>query len=225
MVNGPYKLVEAVAEDRYVLERNDGYFDAGSVEIPRITFFVVRGRVHSVGDVRGGRTGLHRVDTRRASWTASAEDDVLGPEYYNGPRFIVYYYFFNVAKPPFNQVLVRKAFAAALDKDTVTGRITRGGEVPAGTMTPPGSTGHVANEVGHRHPVRPGAGQGVAGGRQDIRMATGLPEIELGYNASQLHQNIAQAIQKMWQDTLGANGVAARRRGARLLRERGAGGA
>ncbi len=202
VVNGPYKLVEAVPEDRYVLERNDGYFDAGSVDIPRITFFVVKDASTQLAMYEAGELDFiesippGELDRIRG-------DGVLGPEYYNGPRFVVYYYFFNVAKPPFNQVLVRRAFAAALDKDTVTGRITRGGEVPAGTMTPPGSTGHVANEAGIGIAYDPEQAKAwlAQAGYPD---GEGLPEIELGYNASQLHQNIAQAIQKMWQDTLGA---------------------
>ena len=202
VVNGPYKLVEAVAEDRYVLERNDGYFDAGSVDIPRITFFVVKDASTQLAMYEAGE--LDFIDSiPPGELDRVSADDVLGPEYYNGPRFIVYYYFFNMAKPPFNQVLVRKAFAAALDKGTVTGRITRGGEVPAGTMTPPGSTGHVANEAGIGIPYDPEQAKAwlAQAGYPD---GEGLPEIELGYNASQLHQNIAQAIQKMWQDTLGA---------------------
>ena len=203
VVNGPYKLVEAVPEDRYVLERNDGYFDAASVDVPRLSFFVVDDASTQLAMYEAGELDFIESIPPGELDRISA-DDVLGPEYYNGPRFVVYYYFFNVTKPPFDDVLVRKAFAAALDKETVTARITRGGEVPAGTMTPPGSTGHVANEAGIGIPYDPEQAKAwlAEAGYPD---GQGLPEIELGFNASQLHQNIAQAIQKMWQDTLGAN--------------------
>ncbi len=202
VVNGPYKLVEAVAEDRYVLERNDSYFDAGNVGIPRITFFVVKDASTQLAMYEAGE--LDFIESiPPGELDRIRDDDMLGPEYYNGPRFVVYYYFFNMAKPPFNQVLVRKAFAAALDKDTVTSRITRGGEVPATTMTPPGSTGHVPNETGIGIPYDPEQAKAWLA-QAGYPNGDGLPEIELGYNASQLHQNIAQAIQKMWQDTLGA---------------------
>lgn len=202
VVNGPYRLVEAVAEDRYVLERNDGYFDADNVAIPQITFFVVKDASTQLAMYEAGE--LDFIESiPPGALDRIREDSVLGPEYYNGPRFVVYYYFFNVSKPPFNQVLVRKAFAAALDKDTVTGRITRGGEVPAGTMTPPGSTGHVPNDAGIGIPYDPEQAKAWLA-EAGYPNGEGLPEIELGFNASQLHQNIAQAIQKMWQDNLGA---------------------
>ena len=203
VVNGPYKLVEAMPEDRYVLEKNPDYFAAASVDIPRVRFFVVDAASTQLAMYEAGE--LDFIDSiPPGELDRIRQDSELGPEYYNGPRFVVYYYFFNVIKAPFDNVLVRKAFAAALDKETVTSRITRGGEVPAGTMTPPGSTGHVSNDAGIGIPYDPEQAQrwlaeaGYPGGE-------GLPEIELGFNASQLHQNIAQAIQKMWQDTLGAN--------------------
>src|SRR5689334_10160123 len=38
---GPYRLVERVAQDRIVVERFDGYWDAARIHIPRITFLPI----------------------------------------------------------------------------------------------------------------------------------------------------------------------------------------
>ncbi len=57
------------------------------------------------------------------------------------PEGCIYYYGFNTALPPFDNVLVRKAFSAATKRSDVTDYIQKG--FPAVTFTPQGVIGHV----------------------------------------------------------------------------------
>ena len=202
VVNGPYKLVEAVAEDRYVLERNDSYFDAGNVGIPRITFLRGQDASTQLAMYEAGRAGLYRVDSRRASWTASATTTCSVPS--------------TTTAAVRGVLLLLQHGQAAVQPGTGAQGIRRGtgqghGHQPhharrRGTgdhHDTPDLPGHVPNETGMGIPYDPEQAKAWLA-QAGYPNGDGLPEIELGYNASQLHQNIAQAIQKMWQDTLGA---------------------
>jgi oligopeptide transport system substrate-binding protein len=200
VVNGPYILTEWVEDDYLVLEKNPSYFNADSVEIEKITLLIVAELSTAMAMYENGE--LDSTDVPAEDLDRVKSDPVLSKEFYNGPRFVLYWYGFNSREAPMNNVLVRKAFAAAIDKQTIVDKITRGGQVAAPTMTPPGSVGHVPPSAEIGIPFNPTqakaylAEAGFPGGR-------GLAPVTLGYNASEINANIAQAIQKMWSDNLG----------------------
>ena len=200
VVNGPYTITEMVAEDLAVLEKNPSYYDADNVQIERINLYVVQEASTAMAMFENGE--LDTVAVPAQDIDRVRNDPELSQMYYNGPKFILYYYLFNVLEPPFDNELVRKAFAAAVDKQAIVDFITKGGEVAANTLVPPGSVGHVPNEAGIGIPSDPEQAQaylaeaGYPGG-------DGFPTITLGFNANEINSNIAQAIQIMWQDTLG----------------------
>ena len=200
VVNGPYILTEWKQDDYLVLEKNPSYFDAAKVDIEKINILLVPEASTAMAMYENGE--LDTADVPPEDLDRVKRDPVLSKEFYSGPRFVLYWYGFDSSQPPMDNMLVRKAFAAAIDKKTITEQITRGGQVPAPTMTPPGSVGHVppSKEIGI--PFNPDqakkylAEAGYPGGN-------GLPPVVLGYNASEINANIAQAIQKMWKDNLG----------------------
>ncbi len=53
------------------------------------------------------------------------------------PSFQLYFYRFNVTKPPLDNPLVRKALALATNKLEIVEGVTRAGEIPARSLVPP----------------------------------------------------------------------------------------
>jgi len=201
VVNGPYKLTKLEPENLAVLQKNPSYFAADQVDIDTIDLFVVKEESTALALFEDG--ALDIVSVPSTDLDRVKGDPMLSSEFYNGPKNVLYYYDFNAQKPPFDNVKVRQAFAAALDKQSIVDFITKGGEVPATTLTPPGSVGHVPASANVGIPFDPEhakallAEAGYPGGQ-------GLPTITLAFNASETHSRIAQAIQQMWQQTLGA---------------------
>jgi oligopeptide transport system substrate-binding protein len=200
VVNGPYTITEWEQDDYLVLEKNPSYFGAADVDIDKITLLVVPEASTAMAMYENDE--LDSVDVPPEDLDRIKSDPVLSKEYYNGPRFVLYWYGFDSSQAPMDNLLVRKAFAAAVDKQTIVDQITRGGQVAAPTMTPPGSVGSVPVSAGIGIPFNPTqakkylADAGYPGGE-------GLPTVTLGYNANEINANIAQAIQKMWVDNLG----------------------
>jgi oligopeptide transport system substrate-binding protein len=104
-----------------------------------------------------------------------------------------YMYRFNVAVPPLSDIRVRRAIEMAVNKAEIVKYVTKGGEVAAQGLVPPGIAGYppVAG-IGY-DPNRAKAllaEAGYPGGR-------GFPEIELLYNTSENHKKIAEAAAHM----------------------------
>lgn len=202
VVNGPYIITEWVQDDYLVLEKNPSYYNADEVEIEKVTLLIVPEASTAMAMYENGE--LDSTDVPPEDLDRVKNDPILSEEFYTGPRFVLYWYGFDSSQPPMDNVLVRKAFAAATDKQTIVEQITRGGQVAAPTMTPPGSVGHVPLSAGVGIPFDPERAQeylaeaGYPGGE-------GLPTVILGYNANEINANVAQAIQKMYSDYLGVN--------------------
>lgn len=123
------------------------------------------------------------------------------------PTFGTYFYNFNCRTTlpdgranPFADARVRRAFSLAIDRESLTTYVVRGGEPPASTLIPPGSIGGYASPAGIRFdPVearRELADAGFPGGK-------GFPAVELLFNAEGDHVLVAQAVARDWERELG----------------------
>jgi oligopeptide transport system substrate-binding protein len=130
-------------------------------------------------------------------------DPQLSQELLIAPRLCTYYYGFVTTKPPFDDVTVRKAFAAAIDRQSLIDNVLKGEQKPAHSFAPPGIFGNVADDmsIGSWMVMDSYADQ-VAQAQQWLADA-GYPngagiEATLMYNTSEAHAQIAQAVQAMW---------------------------
>ena len=119
------------------------------------------------------------------------------------------YYYFNISKPPFNNILVRQAFAAAVDRELIVEMAVRYGSndpTPATTFTPPLVMGRdLYGEVGMVFDPQHAKELLEEAGYSD---PSTFPTVTLMVNASGEvapggHFNMANAIADMWKQYLG----------------------
>ena len=124
------------------------------------------------------------------------------------PYINTYYFALNVTKAPFDNPKVRRAFALALDRNSIVTAVTKAGQKPALAWTPYGLPD-----------AKPGEDFRKLGGDyfkdNDVETAKkllaeagypdgkGLPPVTLLYNTSESHKVIAEAVQEMWKKNLG----------------------
>jgi oligopeptide transport system substrate-binding protein len=154
--------------------------------------------------VENANTGFNLYLARGADYTGSVplplRDLVQSrPDYHTGVYMATYYYLVNVRRKPLDDPRVRKALAMAIDRAGICKYITRGGEEPASTFVPAGMPGYAGPKgIG----FAPGearrllAEAGFPGGK-------GFPRLQLLYNTSESHRDIAEVVQQMWKDNLG----------------------
>jgi oligopeptide transport system substrate-binding protein len=107
--------------------------------------------------------------------------------------------FFNTSMPPFDNAIIRQAFARATDKQTLAHNVFNDSVIPAPTIIPPGMAGYQPNYQGLTYDAR----QARTLFRSVYPDPTSVPPITFSYPSSNLPAQEVSALQQMWQDTLG----------------------
>ena len=137
VASGGYQLVEA-GPTQLTLHANPRYW-AGEPAIATITVVTDLGGRSAVGAFEDGELDYAPVGSADASWIAY--DAALGPQLREVASMSTDYYGFTADTPPFDDVRVRQAFAAAVDwRRIATLAVDEPGSV-ATSMVPPGIPG------------------------------------------------------------------------------------
>ena len=118
----------------------------------------------------------------------------------------LYYYGFNLTKPPFaDNPKLRRALSMAIDRETLVEKVTQRGEAPAYGWVPSGVDGYQSAQLDFADMPRD---KRLAEARRLYAEAGYGPDnpakFEIRYNTSDVEQKIALAIQAMWYEGLGA---------------------
>jgi oligopeptide transport system substrate-binding protein len=196
--NGYFTLADWKPSQFIRLTKSETYWDRDNVKLNEVIFYPIES---ADAEERGFRSGqLHvtrQVPNSKIATYRKERPDVLQDD----PVLSVYYYNFNTEKPPLNDVRVRRALALAIDRNVIVKFVTRGGELPAGNFTPPGTAGFTAKSVSLTDLATARkllAEAGFPGGK-------GFPRVDILYNTSEGHKSIAEAIQQMWKKNLGVD--------------------
>ena len=130
-----------------------------------------------------------------------------GDELHVAPRLGVYYYGFNLTKPPFkDNPRIREALSMAIDRDVLVEKIMGRGEAPAYSWVPPGVDNYEPRRLAFADMSQQ---ERNARARRLLAEAGYGPDnplqIEVRYNTSDEHRRIALAVQAMWKDALGVD--------------------
>ncbi len=194
--NGAFVLKRWIPNNVIEVVKNERYWNAANVRLKRILFYPID---NALTEERSFRTGLldatENLPITKVPVYRIEHPDVLRTD----PYFGNYFYRINVTRPPFTDVRVRRAFALALDRESLTKNVMTGGQRPAGTLTIPDTAGYTGPPGITYDPEQARkllAEAGYPGGR-------GMPPVELLFNTSENHKMIAETIQQMWKKDLG----------------------
>lgn len=140
--SGGYTL-ERVDLDAFELKANPRYW-AGKPAIETVRMLTTLEGQSPVDAFVAGDADVVPIDYYDAGWIAY--DKVLGPSLRTDPSLSVTYYGFETRRPPFDDVLVRQAFAKAVDWRRLAALDEPGSSVPATGMVPAGIPGTPAGD-------------------------------------------------------------------------------
>jgi len=196
--NGSFKLKSWDSGSKIVVEKSPTYWDRETVKLDEIHYFPIEsidteermfrtGQLHITAEVPLSKIPVYQRDN----------PDSISIAPYHG----IYFYRFNVTKPPFDDVRVRQALTYAIDRESLIKNVTLANESPAYNIVPPHILDYKSDhkfEANLAEAKRLLAAAGYPEGK-------GFPETDLTYNTSEKHRTIAEAVQQMWRSNLGIN--------------------
>ena len=194
---GPFKLKEWEPGQRLILERSQIYYGEPA-KLEQVVF-----RFLAVAPMALYETGQIDVTPVSTSYIDQVSDETnpLHQELAVTPELSLYYIGFNTAKPPFDDVNVRRAFCLAVDKERIAKVILRDMVSEAEGILPPGMPGYNETLEGLDYDVEKAKELIAASKYGDV---SNLPPITLtveGYGNS-IPSYLGAIIQE-WQQNLG----------------------
>lgn len=200
--NGAYVLDAWVPGSVLALRRNEHYWNNAATALDGVNYHVV---VQDTAELNRYRAGeLHITSTVPPDNFAGLQAQ-FGSELRIAPYLGIYYYGFNLLRPPFKgNTELRKALSMAIDRQQLAEKVLGRGELPAFSWVPPGVDGYEPTLFSFASLTRHER-ESLA---QRLYKEAGYSEanplrIELRYNTSDTQKKIAVAVQSMWRDVLG----------------------
>lgn len=181
---GAYKLKVWEHDRALVFERNDAYFGE-KPKTKNVVAYVIEEQGTAINLFKGGQ-----VDALKDLPSALLGVLKRMKEYQNGAALISYYYGFNTKKPPMDNVWLRRAIVAAVDRKQITDMLD-GGQTPMSGWIPQGMFGHKP-DAGIQFDLTKAEEYYKKAGYSKENPA---PRIVLAFNTLEDHKRIAENIQ------------------------------
>ncbi len=199
VTSGPFAMKSWRIYDRIGMEKNPHYWDAANVALETVDALALDDPMTMFSFLH---TGQAQLMLDKSSIPTALIGEMKGKPYFHPAPFLGNYFLrFNCTKPPFDNPKVRMAVSLALDRQGITERVTRLGEVPATSLVPPGCAGYVAP---------PGPSLDLEKARALLAEAgypggQGFPNVTYLYNKKGMDDAIAVEVQNMLKRNLGIN--------------------
>jgi oligopeptide transport system substrate-binding protein len=192
--NGAFQLKEWKINRRITVERNPHYWNAENVRLNQVVFYPTENVTTEERMFRAGQLHYSGIPSDKIQAYSQSDDPSLRIQPYLG----VYFYRLNVDKPQLSDKRVRRALGMTINRDQLVSQITKGGQIPAYAITPPGTMGYYPESDLTFDPE--GAKKLLA--EAGYPNGEGFPATEILYNTSEGHRKIAVALQQMWKKHL-----------------------
>jgi ABC-type transport system substrate-binding protein len=194
---GPFVLVQHVEDQVIIVARNPAYH-RGFVPLEYIVYLLYPGpliRLYEAGEI-----DVAYIDDDLLVRAEDPSDPLYGDPQPTG-ELCTWYAQFDASRPPFNDSLVRQAFAQAVDREQYVEVMGEGQGVEARGLYPPGLPGY--SEDLRPLPFDPQAAQDLLR-QSSFAGPQGLPEIVLSTSGAGLDLSpSASLLVDMWRQNLG----------------------
>lgn len=195
--NGPFLLKERVPQSYLSFVPNDKYWNKDEIYIDKLVIL-------SSDDEN---TNYNMFTNGEIDWITNVPTDKLASakmkdSYQANAQLATYYYIFQTEVAPLDNVLVRKAISYAINREDLVEGVTKAGQIPAWGIVPPMAgyealefpfdSEEEATEMAQEFLAEAGYPNGV-----------GFPTLEILYNTSEGHKQIAEYVQQELKTKLG----------------------
>jgi oligopeptide transport system substrate-binding protein len=200
--NGAFVLKDWVVGSHVVAERNPHYWNDAATRISSVHYLHHSEAGTEFRQYRAGELDVtYIVPPQQFAWI----QENLPGELHVSPQLSVYYYGFNLTRPPFkDNPGLRRALSLVIDRERLTKSVTGLGEAPAYGWVPRGVADYTPQQFDYA--AQPYETR-VAEARKlyaEAGYSSQKPlKVELRYNSGEVHGRLAVAVAAMWKEALG----------------------
>lgn len=200
--NGAYRLESWIPGSLISLQRNEHYWNNAGTAIDAVNYHVI---VQATAELSRYRAGELHVTSNVPSESFAQVREEYGEQLHVAPYLGVYYYGFNLTKPPFNDNLaLREALSMAIDREQLAEKAVGRGEQPAYSWVPPGVNNYEPPTLSFSALSKEERERLARVRYKEAGYGPDNPlQVEIRYNTSDHHRKIAVAVQSMWREVLG----------------------
>lgn len=198
--NGPFKIGRWRQRDEVIVVKNPRYWNANTVALDGIAFQVLE-----------DNTALQLFKSGKLDWTGSPigtlSQDAISTLKETGdlkiaPAAGTHFLRFNTQKAPFDNINMRAAFNAAIDRKAIVDHITQGNQLIAMGLIPP-SFG-LEKQLYYKDHDKAASQKLYMAALIDLKnKSENLPEITLCYSGNDRNRKISQTLQQQWNKAFG----------------------
>jgi len=208
--DGPFKLTAWNHGDKIVAEKNPNYWDAASVKVDKIEFYMVESGSTELTMWETGQIDITYGDLPTAELARLKSEGKLQVQ----PLIGTMYFAPQNKKPPLDNVKVRQALSMALNRKAIADDVVKTGSLPAFAYVPSG--------IADADPSKDFRAVGGDLFKEDVAQAKkllaeagypdgkGFPGFEIVYTTNETTKAIVEASIEMWKTNLGITNITAR---------------
>lgn len=139
VANGPYVPREWIPNDHITLVKNQRFYDAQHVRIQTIVYKPTQDTLAALKLIRSGEIDTQNLlPTAEIGWMRTHIPRALQVHAFLGVAYLIT----NFEHKPFRDPRLRQAIALTYDRETMSARIVRLGEIPAYHLVPPNTANY-----------------------------------------------------------------------------------
>ncbi len=144
--NGPYTLVDWRLGDHVRAVKNPRFYEADKVCIDQVYYYPTNNAISAERRVLRGELDINTdIQSNRIAWLRENPQSrpYVRVNTYLGVAYLAFNAGDKAVTPALRDPRVRRALSMAIDRDFITGKLLRGGQLPAYSFVPPGVANYV----------------------------------------------------------------------------------
>lgn len=136
VTNGPYKIEEWVHDDHITLAKNDEWYDADKIQIPKLKYLMMKDTNARMNAFKAGEVDSFNLTGEQMD--QAKKDNITIKSYIDNSNWYLQY---NTQKKELSNPKIRQAIGMSIDAKQLCDNVLKNGSIPATGLVPKGING------------------------------------------------------------------------------------
>lgn len=137
VTNGAYRVVEWVHDSYVLMEKNDNYYDADNIKVPKVKYVMLGDENSRINAFKSGQLDMFDIFGEQIALLGKESEKIVNAYYDN----TVFCFQFNQNRSATANPKISRALTMAIDIQSLCDNVFQDGSLPADGMTPPSIPG------------------------------------------------------------------------------------